>query len=53
PHEVMHLGADEEVLLVRGLRPIRAQKIPYFQSNLNEYADPNPMMVLGQPGETA
>lgn len=51
PDEVMHLGADEELLFVRGVRPIKAQKIPYFASNLNEYADPNPMMAHGEPGE--
>ena len=44
PDEVMHMGPDEELLFFRGgLRPIRAQKLPYFHSTLNEFADPNPM----------
>ncbi|MCA8927023.1 MAG: type IV secretory system conjugative DNA transfer family protein [Alphaproteobacteria bacterium] len=51
PDEVMHLGVDEELLFVRGVRPIRARKVPYFHSNLNELADPNPMMAHGEPGE--
>nr|WP_242463683.1 type IV secretory system conjugative DNA transfer family protein [Rhodothalassium salexigens] len=44
PDEVMHMGPQEELLFFRGgLRPIRAQKLPYFHSTLNECADPNPM----------
>lgn len=44
PDEIMHMGPDEELLFFRGgLRPIRAQKLPYFHSTLNEAADPNPM----------
>ena len=46
PDEVIHMGMDEELLFVRGVRPIRAQKLPYFQSSLNEYADPNPMLEV-------
>ena len=45
PDEVMHMGMNEELLFFRGgIRPIRAQKVPYFQSSLNQYADPNPMV---------
>ncbi len=51
PDEVMHLGASEELLIVRGLRPIRAEKLPYFRTGLAKLADPNPMMAHGQPGE--
>nr|WP_268238496.1 type IV secretory system conjugative DNA transfer family protein [Iodidimonas muriae] len=44
PDEVMNLGPDEELLFFRGgLRPIKAQKLPYFQSSLKDDADPNPM----------
>ena len=51
PDEVMHLGADEELLFVRGVRPIRAEKLPYFRSTMSDQADPNPMMAHGEPGE--
>lgn len=44
PDEVMHLSRDEELLFVDGLRPIRAQKLPYFHTNLKDRAMPNPMM---------
>ena len=51
PDEVMHLGADEELLFVRGMRPIKAEKLPYFRSTMSDQADPNPMMAHGGPGE--
>jgi type IV secretion system protein VirD4 len=51
PDEVMHLGADEELLFVRGVRPIKAEKLPYFRSTMSDQADPNPMMAHGEPGE--
>ena len=51
PDEVMHMGPDEELLFVRGVRPIRAEKLPYFRSTMSEQADPNPMMAHGEPGE--
>ena len=45
PDEIMHMGPNEELLFFQGgLRPIRAQKLPYFHSTLNEFADPNPMV---------
>lgn len=44
PDEVMNMGPDEELLFFRGgLRPIKAQKLPYFLSSLKDYADPNPL----------
>ena len=44
PDEVMNMGPNEELLIFGGdLRPIKAQKLPYFHSTLNECADPNPM----------
>jgi type IV secretion system protein VirD4 len=44
PDEVMNMGPDEELLFFRGgLRPIKAQKLPYFLSSLKDHADPNPM----------
>jgi len=44
PDEVMNLGPNEELLFFRGgLRPVKAQKVPYFNSSLKEMADPNPM----------
>ena len=53
PDEVMNMGPDEELLFFRGgLRPIRAQKLPYFLSSLKDYADPNPLAEehFGQAG---
>ncbi len=44
PDEVMNMGPDEELLFFRGgLRPIKAQKLPYFLSSLKDHADPNPL----------
>lgn len=44
PDEVMHMGPQEELLFFRGgLRPIKAEKLPYFESSLKDFADPNPM----------
>lgn len=43
PDEVIHIDQAEELLFMRGLRPIKAQKLPYFKMSMKEFADPNPM----------
>ena len=45
PDEVMHIDQNEELLFIRGLRPIKAQKLPYFASSLKDQADPNPFAM--------
>lgn len=44
PDEVMHMGTGKELLFFRGgIRPIKPQKLPYFQTSLKDQAMPNPM----------
>ena len=41
--EVLNLDEGKELLFVRGLRPIKAQKLPYMVSDHKDYADANPL----------
>ena len=44
PDEIMLMGRDEQLLLVNGLRPIRARRIPFwFVDPWGRWAEPNPL----------
>lgn len=53
PGEVMQLPADETIVMVAGLPPIRAQKLRYYQDrNFVERVLPVPQMTVRAQGKT-
>lgn len=44
PEDIMRMGAQEQLLFVKGLRPIRGQRLPFwFVAPWGAWAEPNPV----------